>query len=427
MENRVETNLKFSTMSTPQPKHEEESIIGSRDAIGFVLRLGRALHVYGIPAHRLEEVMEKAAEKLGLQGQFFSTPTSIFASFGPQDQQRTFLMRVTPGEVNLGKLAELDDVTTGVLRGALDPAKGSEQIDRILAEPHRYGFALTTIAFGLASAAASRFLGGGLKEVAASALIGLIIGFLSLLAEKYQSVGRVFEFVAAGAASALAGSLTFIIGPFAVSNATLAGLIVLMPGLTLTIALIELSTRNLSSGTSRLSGAFVVFLSIGFGVAVGGAIANLSFGEPVVARAAPLPAWTEAIALVTMPLALTILLRAHMSDAVWIVIAGALAVGGSRLGVKYFGPEIGVFLGALTVGVASNWYARLLDRPATITQVPGILLLVPGSVGFRGLAALMDEKIVSGVDTTFKMILTAMALVAGTLMANIIAPSRREI
>jgi uncharacterized membrane protein YjjP (DUF1212 family) len=414
-------------MPTPQPKHEDESIIRSRDAFGFVLRLGRSLHVYGIPAHRLEEVMEKAAEKLGLQGQFFSTPTSIFASFGPQDQQRTFLMRVMPGEVNLGKIAELDDVTTGVLRGALDPAEGSKRIDRILAEPHRYGAALTTIAFSLASAAASRFLGGGLKEIAASALIGLIIGFLSLIAGKCQSVGKVFEFVAAGAASALAGALTFVFGAYAVSNATLAGLIVLMPGLTLTIALIELSTRNLSSGTSRLSGAFVVFLSIGFGVAVGGAFANLLLGEPVVARAAPLPAWTEAMALVTMPIALTILLRAHVRDAVWIVIAGALAVGGSRLGVRFFGPEMGVFLGALTVGVASNWYARLLDRPAIITEVPGIMLLVPGSVGFRALAALMDEKIVSGVDTTFKMILTAMALVAGTLMANIIAPSRREI
>jgi uncharacterized membrane protein YjjP (DUF1212 family) len=336
-------------------------------------------------------------------------------------------MRVTPGEVNLGKIAELDDVTTSVLRAALDPAEGSKQVDRILAEPHRYGAALTTIAFSLASAAASRFLGGGLKEIGASALIGLVIGLLSLFVEKYQSFGKVFEFVAAGAASALAGSLTFVFGAYAVSNATLAGLIVLMPGLTLTIALIELSTRNLSSGTSRLSGAFVIFLSIGFGVAVGGAIANLLLGEPAVARAAPLPAWTEALALVTMPIALTILLRAQLRDAVWILIAGALAVGGGRLGVGFFGPEMGVFLGALTVGVASNCYARLLDRPAIITEVPGIMLLVPGSVGFRGLAALMDEKIVSGVDTSFKMILTAVALVAGTLMANIVAPPRREI
>src|SRR5262245_56627721 len=110
----------------------DESIIGSRDAIGFVLRLGRSLHAYGIPAHRLEEVMEKASAKLGLQGQFFSTPTSIFASFGPQEEQQTFLMRVTPGEVVLGKVAELDDVTTGVLRGALGPAEGSQLIDHIL-------------------------------------------------------------------------------------------------------------------------------------------------------------------------------------------------------------------------------------------------------------------------------------------------------
>src|SRR5215475_907998 len=186
-------------MPTPHPTTENESIIGSRHSIGFVLRLGRSLHVYGIPADRLEDVMEKAAEKLGLQGQFFSTPTSILASFGassgPQDEPGVFLMRVTPGEVNLGKIAELDDVATGVLRGALDPAEGSKRIDRILAEPHHYGAALTTIAFGLASAAASSFLGGGLKEIAASALIGLIIGLLSLFVGKYQSFGKVFEFV----------------------------------------------------------------------------------------------------------------------------------------------------------------------------------------------------------------------------------------
>ena len=48
-------------------------------------------------------------------------------------------------------------------------------------EPHRYGATITAIAFALASAAASRFLGGGLKEIAASALIGLIIGLPLLL------------------------------------------------------------------------------------------------------------------------------------------------------------------------------------------------------------------------------------------------------
>jgi uncharacterized membrane protein YjjP (DUF1212 family) len=398
-----------------------------RTAIGFVLRLARALHTYGIPAHRLETVLQQASERLRLTGQFFSTPTSIFASFGAQEEQQTFLLRVEPGEVNLGKIADLDDVTTGVLRGAVDPAIGSADIERILLAPPRYNRWLTMLAYGLASAAASRFLGGGLKEISVSALLGLVIGLLLVIIARYPAWGRVFEPLAAFTASALAAALSFGIGAFAVSNATLAGLIILMPGLTLTVAMIELSSQHLSSGTARLSKAFVILTELGFGAALGSALINSLLGAARIARIVPLPAWTELIALVVMSLAFTVLLRAHLRDAVWIIVAGALSLGGARVGVKFLGPEIGVFLGALIVGVASNWYARLLDRPAIITQVPGILLLVPGSVGFRALAALLDQQVISGVETAFKMILTAAALVAGTLIASIVAPTRREL
>lgn len=398
-----------------------------RAAIGFVLRLARALHTYGIPAHRLEVVLERASERLRLTGQFFSTPTSIFASFGAQEDQQTFLLRVAPGGVDLGKIADLDDVTTGVLRGALDPATGSAEIEQILAAPLRYGQWLRTLAYGVASAAASRFLGGGLKEILVSALLGLVIGLLLFITDRYPAWSKVFEPLAAFTASALAAWLSFVTGAFAVANATLAGLIILMPGLTLTVAMIELSSQHLSSGTARLSRAFVILVELGFGAALGGALINSLFGTPHTARVVPLPAWTELIALVAMSLAFTVLLRAHLNDAIWIIVAGALSLGGARVGVKFLGPEIGVFLGALIVGVASNWYARLLDRPAIITQVPGILLLVPGSVGFRALAALLDQEVISGVETAFKMILTAAALVAGTMIASIVAPSRREI
>lgn len=414
-------------MTTATPKSVANINAERRAAIGFILRLARALHTYGIPAHSLEDVLGQASERLRLTGQFFSTPTSIFASFGAQEEQQTFLLRVEPGRVDLGKIADLDDVTTGVLRGALDPATGSADIDRVLAAAPRYGHWVTTLAYGVASAAAARFLGGGVKEIIVSAALGLVIGLLLVSIDRYPAWGRVFEPLAAFTASALATALSFVIGAFAVSNATLAGLIVLMPGLTLTVAMVELSSQHLSSGTARLSRAFVILMELGFGAALGGALINSLLGAPRIARVVPLPAWTELLALIVMSLAFTVLLRAHLRDAVWIIVAGALSLGGARVGVKFLGPEIGVFLGALIVGVASNWYARLLDRPAIITQVPGILLLVPGSVGFRALAALLDQEVISGVETTFKMILTAAALVSGTLIAGIIAPSRREI
>jgi uncharacterized membrane protein YjjB (DUF3815 family) len=58
--------------------------------------------------------------------------------------------------------------------------------------------------------------------------------------------------------------------------------------------------------------------------------------------------------------------------------------------------------------------------------VPGVLLLVPGSIGFRSLTLLLEQKVFVGVDAAFIMLLTAMSLVAGLLLADIVLPSRRD-
>lgn len=396
----------------------------AQSEIAFVLRLGRALHQYGYPADRLEAVMERAAQQFGLEGQFFTTPTSIFAAFGALEEQRTYLMRVEPGESDLGKLAALDEVTSQVLRGKISPARGAQRIEEILAAPSPYGWPLTIAAFGLASAAASRFLGGGEREILVAGLLGLMIGVLAFFTSKWQALGRVFELVAAFAVSSCATIIATQFGTRSVANDILAGLIVLMPGLTLTTAMTELSTRHLVSGTARLSAAFVIFLELGFGVAVGGILIRSWLGEPVSLALVPLPAWTLWLALLIAPLAFTVLLRAQSRDAIWIVVAGILAFIGSQFGAGWLGPELGVFIGALTVSIASNLYSRLMDRPSTITLVPGILLLVPGSVGFRSLASLMDKEVIPGIETAFKMILIAVALAAGILVGKIVAPPR---
>jgi uncharacterized membrane protein YjjP (DUF1212 family) len=74
-----------------------------RSSQDFVLKLGRGLHVYGYPAHRLEEALGQVCDRLGLAGQFFSMPTALFVSFGEGDEHRTFQIRVEPGGVDLGK------------------------------------------------------------------------------------------------------------------------------------------------------------------------------------------------------------------------------------------------------------------------------------------------------------------------------------
>ena len=238
-------------------------------AIGFVLRIGQALHTTGYAAHRIEAVMERVAVQLGLQGQFFATPTSIFAAFGPLERQRTHLMRVGAAQDDLGRLADLDAVVGHVMKGDLSPADGSVQIDRIMTAPPRYPGLMAVLAYGVLSASGARFLGGGGLEIVVAGGIGLMVGLLDRLAAKVAPLGRVFVPLAAFLAALMAGLLSEWLPGLTVFLVTLAGLIVLLPGWTLTLAMTELATRHLLAGMARLSGAFMLLISIVVGMALG--------------------------------------------------------------------------------------------------------------------------------------------------------------
>ncbi len=395
-------------------------------AVGFVLELGRALHSAGHSAQRLEDSLGAIADRLGLPNhQFFSTPTSIMASFGPIGRQRTHMLRVEPGEVNLGTLAALEQVSLEVAQGRASPADGVVAISRIATAPPPYGPALTTLAYGIVSGATTQFLGGGVQEMVAATVLGLALGLLALLAAGRRRLGRVFEPVAAFLVSAGALGLARLLGPISVLVATLGGLIVLLPGLTLTVAMSELATRNLASGTARISGAFMTFLAIAFGVALGNRIGGAVFGVLPTPPSAQTGAWVSILAVIAAGLGFVVVLRAAPRDALWIVAIGSLGVLGGRAGAATLGVELGTFAGALAVGLASGAYERWTHRPAAVVSVPGILLLVPGTVGFRGLTSLMERQAVTGIETIFSMILTAVALVAGLLIAAVIAPEPR--
>ncbi|WXH27777.1 hypothetical protein WA016_01702 [Myxococcus stipitatus] len=397
----------------------------SGPSVAFALRLAEALHRYGTPAHRLEDLMKRVSGRLGLEGRFFSTPTSLFASFGPPEALRTSLIRVEPGDMDLERLTLLDVLADDVIHARLSPAEGALRVEAILARPPRFGPVLQVLCWALAGGAGARLFGGGLKEMAVATVSSLLIGILSEVTQRQPSSARVLEPVAAILSSSLAVLAASFLGTMSIQVATLAGLIVLLPGLTLTVALNELATRHLISGTSRLTGAAVVFLQLGFGVALGSRLAEVLPPPPVVPTPPPLPTWTQALSLAVAGMAIGVLFRARPRDWGWIAAAGTFAFLGARVSSGLLGPQLGAFVGAVLLGIGGNTLARLRNKPSVTIVVPGLMLLVPGSVGFRSLSSLLERDVVAGVDTAFNMLMVAVALVAGLLSANALVPPRK--
>ncbi len=404
----------------------------------FLIRLGRALHEAGFAAPQLEAALASVAGRLGVAAQFFSTPTSLFISFGEGVAQRTHLERVNPAGIDLGRLADLEALLERVRDGRTDPAAASAEIAEIAARPRRYSRKLTYFCWGLASATSAVFLGGSLREVAVAGFVGLVTGLAAFLAERRPAAERLFVPFAAAFAAFTAAMVAAAAPPLSVYIATVAGLIVLLPGYTLTIALSELAAEHLSSGTARFAGALVTFLMIGLGVAIGGRLAVATLGALVAGAGAPSdgalaatialgpPVWLQLAALVLAPLALSVLLRAPRTEIAWIVAVGTVGYFAGRLGAEMLEPEVGMFVGALAVGLASGLYQRLRRLPSSIPLVPGILMLVPGSIGYRSLTALLAEEVVPGIQTAFRMLLVAASLVAGLLISSALTVERRD-
>lgn len=392
-----------------------------------MLEIGRAMHALGSPSYRIEDTMDACCRALGLEGSFFSTPTAIFAALGePGSEPKTSLLRVQPGEQDLGRLAELYAIRDAVVRGGVAPAAGLERVRAVLAPRPRPRRHLDVLAHGLAGSGAGVLFGGGVLEVGFAGAAGLLVGLIALASRLRPGLGDVQASLACAIVAFLvhlAAGAGLEIDP---TVTTVSAIVVLLPGLSFTTALAELAMRHLASGSARLLGTLAVLLTMAVGVGIGDRCARALVGWPPVVGEIRLALAWHLLALTTTWIAYVILLRAVRSQAVWILLAVAIGYGGARLGGAALGTELGAFVGALLVAFAGNSYSRFCRQPAAVVRTPGLLLLVPGSLGFRGLTKALDDTS-SSVPFLFQMLLVGGSIVAGLLMASILLPAPLDV
>ncbi|MFK7758415.1 MAG: threonine/serine exporter ThrE family protein [Phycisphaerales bacterium] len=395
----------------------------------FLIELARALGTYGTSAHRLEATIVLCANELGLECHVFSTPTSVFISIEHQGSYSTYLSRINPGDINLSRLRKLDGIFNAVIASHITPSAATAQIKQLVREKDPYPDWLTVLAMGGVSACASIFLGGSSKELAAASTIGLTIGTLNLFVGKNREHARLLEFLAGLVAALIAALALFVVGGYTPFISILAGLIILLPGLTLTISMTELATRNVVSGSARLIGALMILLLLGFGVAVGTQLTSALLDLPDQAQLIPLSQsigqWIKIPAALASATFFVILFKAQWSDAWAMILAVLVAYYSARFGVEYFGPELGVSFGAGCLGILGNIFARALDRPSAIVMLPGLLMLVPGSISFKSIDLFMHQDTLGAMQTAMSVFIIAAGLVVGLLVSNVLVPPRK--
>ena len=405
--------------------------------IDFLVELARRLHMYGTSAQRLEGAVTQVARSLSIEADVWSNPTGMILSFPDPERgpaySMTRVIRLEPGEENLGQLAAADGIAEDVLSGRRHLVDGLAAM-RALDRPRAPFAALwTVLAFGLASASVTGLLPHtGWADLVTAALLGCGIGLLSEISHGRPRLDHAHEALAAFLVTLIATAMASFIAPLSLQGVIIAGLIVLMPGLTLTTAVSELTAKQLVSGTARFAGALTTLLKLTFGAVAAAQLVNLLGWTPMPNAGEALPAWMPWLTLLAGSFAFAVLFKAARRDVLLVMASVWLGYGVTRAaslvpGVSENALPGGVFLAGIVVTAAGNLYGRLANRPSALIRVPGIILLVPGSLGFRSFNFVFERDVMLGLDTAFAVIAALIALVAGILFGNLLLPTRRNL
>lgn len=406
--------------------------------IAFLLELARRLHQYGTTAPRLEIAIAGVARRMGLAADVWSSPTAIIISFADLAQgeegvaQSTQVMRLAPGDVNLARLCEADRIADQVITGDVDLREGFHRLRALGRPDSRRAQAAVIASYGLSAASVvALFLHSAWLDLMTAGFIGLIIGGITVLAASRPKLAIASDAVCAMVATIMAIVVSAFVAPLAIKAVVLASLIVLIPGMSLTTAVRELSSQHLVSGVARMGGAVTTLLKLTFGTV---AATQLCSAVGIQARdyaLPPLPSWMDYPSLLIGAFGFAILFRAARRD--WLVVMGAVVVGylvtrwGGQIAGTIPGAPFGVFLGGFVLSALANLYARLAHRPGAVIREPGIILLVPGSVGFRSMSFLLDRDTQLGMDTGILLLTLLVSLVAGLMFGELLVSPRRSL
>ena len=396
----------------------------------FILELGKALHRFGTPAFRLEAHLTNVTEFLGLKGYFLLSPTSMtFALWEHSEiEQVNYNVRVKPGELDLGLLAEADALVEELVSGSKNLDEALASLRALQKKPSPYSQTLNMLAFAGSSGAFAMLMRASWMDVFFSTIAGFMVYLLIILVEKRNLQPEILEPLSSLMAAIFAAGLSAYYPQIYPPIIVLSSIIVFIPGLAITMGLKDLAARHLMSGTSRVMDGVMCLFKLYFGTALGVALGHQVFGHVPHIPAPAVPGWTMWLAVPMLSMTLIVLFKNRPKDAPWGVLSAIIAFVGSLLGAIYVGESLGLFVGAVLTGVYSNVYSRITNEPSSVVLLHGVVLLVPGSKAYITLNEMVSGEVMLNLSSIgSQTFLIFMSITAGLIFANSLVPSRKTL
>ena len=400
------------------------------EAWEFIVKVGVAAHQYGSTSTRVEYFLSGLADKLGYQGVFKSTPTEITFALRetPNAVQRIEIMPLPTPNTDLDKLARLGDLLKEIEEGKVSIADAYELIDAIDKVPPPWGKFASMMGYALTGLGIAPLLGAGWNDTIVATVLSILVYILVQISARIGPVAMSWmPLNTALIAGFLAAIIKYWIPDLNLVLVILSAVAIILPGFSISLGAGELVAQKILSGMANLMSGLITLLKQIAGSVIGVGFASLIVSISNTTSEIPVDQMWVFLLFPLLLVGLSLAFQTSRRDLPWAVVVSAIAYSGVLLGSSILDSNLGNLLGTIIAVVISNIWARKTGRPTSIVLIPAIVLLVSGTIGFRGIASMAQGDMVLGVQQFFRMFVVAMTILAGIMIGYTIVRSERSL
>lgn len=244
----------------------EAKVRESRKALQTALNIGAQMLSSGAEISRVEDSIVRMCRAFGAETVecFAITYVIVVTISGENLTELTEIRRINTFDRNMYKLTELNALSREICETQMNPEQASQRL-REIENRKSYSLSGKMFIFALISLSFTLFFGGSLKDMAVSALIGVLIAPV----ENVLSRSAMNRFVQVFLCSVVAGLLSIVMAGIwrGVSSelVSIGNIMIFIPGVIFTCAVQEIFSNNMLSGLTRLAEAVIISLVIATG------------------------------------------------------------------------------------------------------------------------------------------------------------------
>lgn len=352
---------------------------------------------YGAPTHRIEEYTLQLLKALEMEGRVNYTVGCTEISFiNPIDPADPFTRSayttiVKASGLDIGACEVVFHLYKNVVHGQVTVEEAMKSLTDLIAAPSYYKPWGIVPFYGAASALACIWAYGGYwMDMPIAFLLGCVVGMLQVVVAAsnplYSNVLEVTASLITSFGARAFASIGTAQEYFCFSSVAESSITTILPGYIVLCGTLELQSKSITAGSTRLFYAVIYSLLLGYGMAVGSQIWGAIYPDAPDSESCLRsvdPRWK--ILLVPSYLVVqAVLIRARPNQIPVQVLIGSAAYAVNYFVSQHTAAQVADTASALTLGVLGHLWARSRRAFAFAAVVAGIMVLVPSGLAAQG-------------------------------------------